>query len=162
VYCRRSNMPFVAIKRNQKSGAGHNRRATQPPAHFHRNPPGRLEKQPTDLRRMARYFGDSTLPVVSVRETEFRSQNYRTQDPQTPIRRYAPNSEPQTPNPKLQRRKSQPVAAEIFKLARSPLLREIPSLFRACASTPDSAFDLRRLNRLWHLLQPHPCWRLYR
>jgi hypothetical protein len=24
--------------RNQKSGAGRNRRATQPPAHFHRNP----------------------------------------------------------------------------------------------------------------------------
>src|SRR5215469_6321491 len=61
-----------------------NRRATQPPAHFHRNPPGRgrlavfprcslltyesryarcsrLEKQPTDLRRKACYFGDRTL-----------------------------------------------------------------------------------------------------
>jgi hypothetical protein len=120
VYCRRNNMPFVAIKMGRrqggpsrtggwrripphfytpvvsltseqhKSGAGRNRRATQPPAHFHRNPLGRvqlavfppcslltyrfryarrycqsgsdrLEKQPTDLRRMACYFGDSTL-----------------------------------------------------------------------------------------------------
>src|SRR5437762_11929480 len=61
-----------------------NRRATQPPAHFHRNPMGRgqlavfprcslltyrfryarrsrLEKQPTDLRRKTCYFGDRTL-----------------------------------------------------------------------------------------------------
>src|SRR5260370_40662028 len=60
-----------------------NRRATQPPAHFHRNPMGRgqlavfprcslltyrfryarrsrLEKQPTDLRRKTCYFGDRT------------------------------------------------------------------------------------------------------
>jgi hypothetical protein len=60
------------------------RRATQPPAHFHRNPPGRgqlavflrcsldpydsdmgarsrLEKQPTDSRQNACYFGDRTL-----------------------------------------------------------------------------------------------------
>src|SRR4029077_11472832 len=62
----RSNMPFVAIKMGRrqgarrahpaplsillvllvspgqhKSGAGRNRRATQPPAHFHRNPLGR-------------------------------------------------------------------------------------------------------------------------
>src|SRR6516162_9857362 len=66
------------------SEAVRNRRATQPPAHFHRNPPGRgqlavfprcslltyqfryarhsrLEKQPTDLRRKACYFGDRTL-----------------------------------------------------------------------------------------------------
>jgi hypothetical protein len=69
--------------RNQKSGAGRNRRAAQPPAHFHRNPLGRgqlavfprcslltyrfryarrsrLEKQPTDLRRKTCYFGDRT------------------------------------------------------------------------------------------------------
>ena len=61
-----------------------NRRATQPPAHFHRNPLGRgqlavflrcslltyrsryarrsrLEKQPTDLRRNSRDLGDGTL-----------------------------------------------------------------------------------------------------
>src|SRR5215470_17710781 len=61
-----------------------NRRATQPPAHFHRNPRGRgqlavfprcslltyrsryarrsrLEKQPTDLRRKICYFGDRTV-----------------------------------------------------------------------------------------------------
>src|ERR1700741_1091548 len=61
-----------------------NRRATRPPAHFHRNPSGRgelavfprcslltyqfryarrsrLEKQPTDLRRKTCYFGDRTL-----------------------------------------------------------------------------------------------------
>src|SRR5262249_49062732 len=61
------------------SRAIRNRRATQPPAHFHRNPPGRgqlavfprcslltyrfrydrrsrLEKQPTDLRRKACLF----------------------------------------------------------------------------------------------------------
>src|SRR5258705_9967196 len=61
-----------------------NRRATRPPAHFHRNPVGRgrlavfprcslltyrfryarrsrLEKQPTDLRRKTCYFGDRTL-----------------------------------------------------------------------------------------------------
>src|ERR1700726_2676859 len=60
------------------------RRATQPPAHFHRNPLGRaswlffrvarstrmtqiwalrsrLEKQPTDLRQNTSYFGDRTL-----------------------------------------------------------------------------------------------------
>ena len=63
-----------------------NRRATQPPAHFHRNPLGRgqlavfprcslltyrfryarrsrLEKQPTDLRRKVCYFGDGTLGI---------------------------------------------------------------------------------------------------
>src|SRR6266436_1719134 len=61
-----------------------NRRATQPPAHFQRNPPGRgrlavfprcslltyqsryarrsrLEKQPTDLRRRHHYMRDGTL-----------------------------------------------------------------------------------------------------
>src|SRR6516162_628684 len=61
-----------------------NRRATQPPAHFQRNPPGRgqlavfprcslltyrsryarrsrLEKQPTDLRQSPRDLGDGTL-----------------------------------------------------------------------------------------------------
>jgi hypothetical protein len=62
-----------------------NRRATQPPAHFQRNPPGaasswlffrvarstrmtriwalrsRLEKQPTDLRRNSRDLGDGAL-----------------------------------------------------------------------------------------------------
>src|SRR6516164_11846313 len=61
-----------------------NRRATQPPAHFHGNPLGRgqlavfprcslltyrfryarrsrLEKQPTDLRRNACYFADRAL-----------------------------------------------------------------------------------------------------
>ena len=61
-----------------------NRRATQPPAHFQRNPPGRgqlavfprcslltyqsryarrsrLEKQPTDMRRNPRDLGDGTL-----------------------------------------------------------------------------------------------------
>src|SRR5215467_10623605 len=72
------------------SRAIRNRRATQPPAHFQRNPLGRgqlavfprcslltyrfryarryrqsgsdrLEKQPTDLRRKACYFGDRTL-----------------------------------------------------------------------------------------------------
>src|SRR6202790_5510590 len=60
------------------------RRATQPPAHFHRNPPGRgqlavflrcslltyqfryarrsrLEKQPTDTRRKPCYLWDRTL-----------------------------------------------------------------------------------------------------
>jgi hypothetical protein len=60
-----------------------NRRATRPPAHFHRNPPGRgqlavfprcslltyqfryarhsrLEKQPTDQRRKPCYFADRT------------------------------------------------------------------------------------------------------
>src|ERR1700737_4721779 len=87
-------MPFVAIKMGRRqgarSGAYLNRYATdpaaagRPPAHFHRNPPGRgrlaafprcslltyrfryarrsrLEKQPTDLRRKACYFGDRTL-----------------------------------------------------------------------------------------------------
>src|SRR5215831_691842 len=77
------------------SEAIRNRRATQPPAHFHRNPLGRvqlavfprcslltyqfryarrycqsgsdrLEKQPTNLRRKACYFGDRTLTVVFV------------------------------------------------------------------------------------------------
>src|SRR6266853_7057034 len=61
-----------------------NRRATQPPAHFQRNPPGRgrlavfprcslltyqsryarrsrLKKQPTDLRRRHHYMRDGTL-----------------------------------------------------------------------------------------------------
>jgi hypothetical protein len=61
-----------------------NRRATQPPAHFQRNPPGRgrlavfprcslltyrfryacrsrLEKKPTDLRRRHHYMRDGTL-----------------------------------------------------------------------------------------------------
>jgi len=115
VSCPRNNMPFVAIKMGRrqgarrahpaplsillvlldspgqhKSGAGRNRRATQPPAHFHRNPLGRgrlavfprcslltyrlryarrsrLEKQPTDLRRKTRYFGDRTLASQSFR-----------------------------------------------------------------------------------------------
>src|SRR5215467_926365 len=78
------------------SEAIRNRRATQPPAHFHRNPSGRgqlavfprcslltyqfryarrycqsgsdrLEKQPTDLRRKACYFGDRTLGHASCR-----------------------------------------------------------------------------------------------
>jgi hypothetical protein len=63
------------------------RRATQPPAHFHRNPLGRgqlavfprcsldpydsdmglrsrLEKQPTDLRQNTSYFGDRTLEMM--------------------------------------------------------------------------------------------------
>ncbi len=65
------------------SGSIRNRRATQPPAHFHRNPPGRgqlavfprcslltyqfryarrsrLEKQPTDRRRCRHYMRDGT------------------------------------------------------------------------------------------------------
>src|ERR1700676_4070614 len=65
------------------------RRATQPPAHFHRNPPGRgqlavfprwslltyqfryarrsrLEKQPTDRRRKPRYLWDRTLVSESL------------------------------------------------------------------------------------------------
>src|SRR5262249_4659194 len=69
------------------SKAIRNRRATQPPAHFQRNPPGRgqlavfprcslltyqsryarrsrLEKQPTDLRPKICYFGDRTLVIV--------------------------------------------------------------------------------------------------
>ena len=72
------------ITRRVKTGAGRDRRATQPLAHFHRNPPGRgqlavfprcsldpydsdmglrsrLEKQPTDLRQNTCYFGDRTL-----------------------------------------------------------------------------------------------------
>src|SRR5215467_11848619 len=71
-----------------------NRRATQPPAHFHRNPPGRgqlavfprcslltyqfryarrscLEKQPTDLRRKACYFGDRTLTMPGMESIVF-------------------------------------------------------------------------------------------
>src|SRR5712672_2487640 len=66
-----------------------NRRATQPPAYFHRNPPGRgqlavflrcslltyqfryarrsrLEKQPTDRRRKPRYLWDRTLAPLNV------------------------------------------------------------------------------------------------
>src|ERR1700731_4966560 len=75
-----------------------NRRATQPPAHFHRNPLGRgqlavfprcslltyrfryarrsrLEKQPTDLRRNPRDLGDGTLgagPLAQVVPLESR------------------------------------------------------------------------------------------
>jgi hypothetical protein len=101
--------PFYApadliLSRRYQNGAGRNRRATQPAAHFHRNPLGRgrlavfprcslltsrtifalggeaqisrtakmvrdarrsrLEKQPTDLRRKTRYFGDRTLVVA--------------------------------------------------------------------------------------------------
>ena len=64
-----------------------NRRATRPPAHFQRNPPGRaswlffrvarstrmtqiwalrsrLEKQPTDLRRRHHYLRDGTLVIL--------------------------------------------------------------------------------------------------
>jgi hypothetical protein len=67
-----------------------NRRATQPPAHFQRNPPGRvqlavfprcslltyrsryarrsrLEKQPTDLRRCHHYMRDGTLACLDSR-----------------------------------------------------------------------------------------------
>src|SRR3984893_6954585 len=91
-------MHFVAIKMGRRQGGPsrtggeernisksiRDRRATRPPAHFHRNPPGRgrlavflrcsldpyesdrgarsrLEKQPTDLRQNACYFGDRTL-----------------------------------------------------------------------------------------------------
>src|SRR5215472_13213429 len=66
-----------------------NRRATRPPAHFHRNPPGRgqlavfprcslltyqsryarrsrLEKQPTDRRRKPRYLWDSALGAINL------------------------------------------------------------------------------------------------
>src|SRR5262249_9375054 len=71
------------------SRAIRNRRATQPPAHFHRNPPGRgqlavfrrcslltyrfryarrsrLEKQPTDLRRKACLFRGQDTNVISL------------------------------------------------------------------------------------------------
>src|ERR1700748_1840049 len=85
------NVAFVAIKMSRRQGARRrisesirNRRATQPPAHFHRNPPGRgqlvvflrcslltyqfryarrsrLEKQLTDRRRKPCYLWDRTL-----------------------------------------------------------------------------------------------------
>jgi hypothetical protein len=65
-----------------------NRRATRPPAHFQRNPPGRgqlavfhvarstrmtqiwalrsrLDKQPTDLRRRHHYLRDGTLGCLN-------------------------------------------------------------------------------------------------
>jgi len=74
-----------------------NRRATPPPAHFQRNPPGRgrlavfprcslltyrfryarrsrLEKQPTDLRRRYHYMRDGTLAVLYVLRTEAHSK----------------------------------------------------------------------------------------
>src|SRR6516165_1828441 len=84
-------MTFVAIKWTAGKALGgriskliRNRRATQPPVHFHRNPVGRgqlavfrrcslltyrfryarhsrLEKQPTSLRRKTCYFEDRTL-----------------------------------------------------------------------------------------------------
>src|SRR6516162_6160723 len=48
VSCPRNNMTFVAIKMDRRKARGgriskliRNRRATQPPAHFHRNPVGR-------------------------------------------------------------------------------------------------------------------------
>src|SRR5258708_872189 len=72
-----------------------NRRATPPPAHFHRNPPGRgqlavfprcslltyqfryarrsrLEKQPTDRRRKPCYLWDRTLRVHEIRKAARR------------------------------------------------------------------------------------------
>src|SRR5271165_3952853 len=84
------NAPIWFSPARYKNGAGRNRRATQPPAHFQRNPPGRgrlavfprcsldpydsdmgalppvrlgprLEKQPTDRRQYTSYLGDRTL-----------------------------------------------------------------------------------------------------
>ena len=84
-----------------------NRRATQPPAHFQRNPPGRgqlavfprcsldpyesdmgalppvrcLEKQPTDLRRRHHYMRDGTLaPSKISKENVSFSQRLVTSD----------------------------------------------------------------------------------
>src|ERR1700732_3770214 len=101
VSCPRNTRYFVVIKMGRRQGGPsrtggggsisepiRDRRATQPPAHFHRNPLGRgqlavfpsgdrrarstrmtktgalrsrLEKQPTDLRQNTSYFGDRTL-----------------------------------------------------------------------------------------------------
>src|SRR3984893_5267572 len=78
-----------------------NRRAPQPPTHFQRNPPGRgqlavfprcslltyqsryarrsrLEKQPTDLRRKACYFGDRTLGWQKSFHSQKRLPNWFT------------------------------------------------------------------------------------
>ena len=82
-----------------------NRRATPPPAHFQRNPPGRgqlavfprgslltyrfryarrsrLEKQPTDLRRRYHYMRDGTLTVLYVLRTEahFKAPSVKRKD----------------------------------------------------------------------------------
>src|SRR6516225_8496859 len=83
-----------------------NRRATQPPAHFQRNPPGRgqlavfrrcslltyqsryarryrqsgsdrLEKQPTDLRRYHHYMRDGTLVVEDLHKRYGKSEVLR-------------------------------------------------------------------------------------
>src|SRR5258708_18357647 len=85
---RRQGGPSRTGVRGRISKSIRNRRATQPPAHFHRNPLGRgrltvfprcslltyrfryarrsrLEKQPTDLRRKTRYFGDRALASQS-------------------------------------------------------------------------------------------------
>src|SRR6516165_3426749 len=91
--CTVSHIPLASLRSKWAAGkarggriskAIRNRRATQPPAHFQRNPLGRgrlavfprcslltyrfryarrsrLEKQPTDLRRNQRYLGDGTL-----------------------------------------------------------------------------------------------------
>src|SRR6516165_12663756 len=97
VFCSRNNMTFVAIKMDRRKARGgriskliRNGRATQPPAHFHRNPVGRgwsavfrrcsllayrfryarhsrLEKQPTSLRRKTCYFEDRTLGLKEAR-----------------------------------------------------------------------------------------------
>src|SRR5580700_5532762 len=104
-----NSVAFVAIKMGRRQGARsgaylrsiRNRRATQPPGHFHRNPPGRgqlavfprcslltyqsryarrsrLEKQPTDLRRKACYFGDRTLGWQKSFHSQKRLPNWFT------------------------------------------------------------------------------------
>ena len=80
-----------------KNGAGRSRPATQPPAHFHRNPPGRgqlavfprcslltyrsryarrsrLEKQPTDLRRKTCLFRGQDTRILERQKMLRKSQ----------------------------------------------------------------------------------------
>src|ERR1700687_5932239 len=85
-----------------------NRRATRPPAHFQRNPPGRgqlafflrcsldpydsdmgaslaLVKQPTDLRRRHHYMRDGTLDQSSSSPLTFQVQRRTRQRQPIPV-----------------------------------------------------------------------------
>jgi hypothetical protein len=108
VSCPINSVAFVAIKMGRRSGSCRtrggrisrsirNRRATQPPAHFHRNPPGRgqlvvfprCSLDPYEFRygRFARALTNSQL----IRQLPDEKPRYlwdRTLDPPAPSNRY--------------------------------------------------------------------------
>src|ERR1700749_2961674 len=64
----------------RQTGAGRDRRATQPPAHFHRNPLGRgqlavFSPPRRNLRQNTSYFGDRTLARKNHAKTEVASSS---------------------------------------------------------------------------------------